>query len=323
MSSVKHLQHKREELQQQYELLCKKIKRLRNNSVIEAGTSVAFQLDHEIKRFEAQRDRLVKQIDSLEIERVHNALLQLNYFQQAQLFRKFIAAKQRIGSFLVHGSSTEHGQIWLLKRLLRTIPETNVTTPLIEFYLDRRIFNTDVGALWKELANEIGVAKDSSHEKIAEQVVNQLKNQHLILVIHEVDYMGEAYLEELIRDFWLRLVDWAQPPTSLNSEFFLLMFLVDYTGNVSTWNTGFALELDSLWKPSTPIKLPIIDCLSEYVLASWIENVIDSLPLDLTTEVKCTVQAILENSENGIPELVFKEIFQQCGCNWQQERISV
>lgn len=70
MSSVQHLQHKREELQEQYDLLCEKIKRLRNNSAIEAGASVAFQLDHEIKHFEAQRDRLVKQIDTLESERM-------------------------------------------------------------------------------------------------------------------------------------------------------------------------------------------------------------------------------------------------------------
>jgi predicted nuclease with TOPRIM domain len=103
MSSVQHLQHKREELQQQYELLSEKIKRLRNNSAIEAGTSVAFQLDKEIEHFEAQRDRLRKEIHSLESERVHNALLQLNYFQQAQLFREFIE-QNRIGAFLVHGS---------------------------------------------------------------------------------------------------------------------------------------------------------------------------------------------------------------------------
>jgi hypothetical protein len=49
MSSVQHLQHKREELQQQYDVLSQKIKRLRNNSVIEAGASVAFQLEQEIK----------------------------------------------------------------------------------------------------------------------------------------------------------------------------------------------------------------------------------------------------------------------------------
>ncbi len=58
MSSIQHLQRRREELQQHYDLLNKKIKRLRNDSVIEAGTLVAFQLNKEIERFEAERDRL-------------------------------------------------------------------------------------------------------------------------------------------------------------------------------------------------------------------------------------------------------------------------
>ena len=116
---------------------------MRTDSAIEAGTSVAFQLDHEIKRFEAERDRLRKQIDSLESEQVHNALLKLNYFQQAQLFREFIE-QNRIGAFLVHGSP-KHGQIFLLKRLLQAIPDSSVTSP-IEFHLKSRAFRTDIEA---------------------------------------------------------------------------------------------------------------------------------------------------------------------------------
>jgi hypothetical protein len=51
MSSIQHLQHKREELQQQYDLLSEKIKRLRSDSAIEAGTLVAFQLNKETIAF--------------------------------------------------------------------------------------------------------------------------------------------------------------------------------------------------------------------------------------------------------------------------------
>ncbi|MBW4569041.1 MAG: hypothetical protein KME31_13775 [Tolypothrix carrinoi HA7290-LM1] len=84
MSSVQHLQRRREELQQQYDLLSEIIKCLRTNLAIEAGTSVAFQLDKEIERFEAQRDRLAKQIDNLESERIHIELFRLNYIKQVR-----------------------------------------------------------------------------------------------------------------------------------------------------------------------------------------------------------------------------------------------
>lgn len=57
MSLIRHLQQRREELQQQYDLLSEKISRLRIDSAIQAGTLVAFQLDKEIERVEKERDR--------------------------------------------------------------------------------------------------------------------------------------------------------------------------------------------------------------------------------------------------------------------------
>ena len=313
MSSVQHLQHKREELQQQYDLVSQKIKRLRNNSVIEAGTSVAFQLDHEIKHFEAQRDRLVKQIDSLEIERVHIELFRLNYIKQVRLFREFIE-QNRIGAFLVHGSP-EHGQIFLLKRLLNAIPDGSVTPP-IQFHLSRKVSRNDIKAFWRELGRKIGV-QDFSLPEIARNVMSQLKNQHVILVFHDVDCTDEDYLQELIREFWLPLVNSTQEAIYSRNEFFLLMFLVDQDGCVNTWNIAFADEFETLWEPCTPIRLPIIDSLSDQVLVNWMENAIDALPTKVTKKIDYTVQVILENSQ-GIPERVFAQIFGLCGYSWEQ-----
>ncbi|MEH2375792.1 hypothetical protein [Nostoc sp.] len=320
MFSVRHLQQRREELQPQYDLLTEKIKRLRIDSVIQAGTLVVFQIDKEIERFEAERDRLLKQIRgverSCESERIHTELFRLNYTAQVRFFREVIDEK-RIGAFLVHGSP-EHGQIWLLKRLLQAIPESAIT-PLIQFKLSRRALRTDVTALWRELGRQMGVQNYSSHEEIAQNVVGQLKNQHIILVFHDLDCIDDTYLHELIRDFWLPLVDSSQIIYPSN-EFFLLMFLVDQDGCVSTWNLAFVDQIDSAWKPHTPITLPMIDPLCERVLVNWIENAIDVLPIKMTKKIDYTVQVILEKSE-GIPERVFAQIFGLCGCNWQEEEV--
>ncbi len=314
MSSVQHLQHKREELQQQYDVLSEKIRRLRNNSAIEAGTSVAFQLDKEIEHIEAQRDRLANQIDSLESERIHIELFRLNYVKQVRLFRQFIEEK-RIGAFLVHGSP-EHGQIFLLKRLLNAIPDGCVT-PSIEFHLSRKAFRTDIKALWRELGRQIGV-QDFSLPEIARNVISQLKNQHVILVFHDMDCIDEDYLQELIREFWLPLVNSTQQTIYSRNEFFLLMFLVDQDGCVNTWNIAFADEFDIMWEPCTPIRLPIIDRLSDQVLVNWMENAIDALPTKVTKKIDYTVEIILQNSE-GVPELVFAQILKLCNCTWELE----
>ena len=286
---------------------------MRSDSAIQAGTLVGFQLDQEIEREEAKRDRLAKQIDNLESERVHIELFRLNYIKQVRLFREFIE-QNRIGAFLVHGSP-EHGQIFLLKRLLNAIPDGSVTPP-IQFHLSRKAFRTDIKALWRELGRQIGVQNFSLPE-IARNVMSQLKNQHVILVFHDIDCIDEDYLQELIREFWLPLVNSTQEAIYSSNEFFLLMFLVDQDGCVNTWNIAFADEFEIMWEPCTPIRLPIIDRLSDQVLVNWMENAIDALPTKVTKKIDYTVQIILQNSE-GVPELVFAQIlklnFPLCKC---------
>lgn len=320
MLSVQHLERKRDELQKQYELLSEKIARLRRDSAFQAGTAVSFQLDKEIQGAEAERDRIWQQIEDLETsmvsERLYGALLRLNYTAQVRLFREFIE-EQRIGAFLIHGSS-ECGQLWLLKRLMQGIPYRTVASP-IEFHLRRRALRTDINALWRELGRHVGLPRPgATPDEIAKRVSARLQNQHVILVFHDIDCISEAYLDELIRDFWLLLTNTAQNALSPTSEFFLLMFLVDLDGCVSSWNVTFAEQFDSVWKPSVPIRLPIIDRLSDGVLVSWIENAVDALPPKFTRQVSHTVQTILENSDNGVPEQVLAQICSLCGYDWYE-----
>jgi hypothetical protein len=98
------------------------------------------------------------------------------------------------------------------------------------------------------------------------------------------------------------------------------MFLVDHEGCVTNWNIQFADQFDPVWEPCIPIRLPIIDRLSDRVLANWMENAIDALPTKVTKKIDYTVQIVLEKSE-GVPERVFAQIFGLCDCNWQEEEV--
>ena len=55
-------------LQEQYELLSEKLKRLRVDLAIQAGTAVRFQLEKEIGQFETERGQLAQEIENLENE---------------------------------------------------------------------------------------------------------------------------------------------------------------------------------------------------------------------------------------------------------------
>lgn len=53
-------------LQEQYDLLSEKLKRLRNDLAVQAGTSVKFQLENEKERTEAEIQQLAQKIEKLE-----------------------------------------------------------------------------------------------------------------------------------------------------------------------------------------------------------------------------------------------------------------
>jgi len=321
MFSDRHLQQKVKELRSQYDLLSQKILRLCEDSAIQAGTSNTFQIEQELKRAEAERARIDRELLNLEqrrmSDRIHRELSRLNYRSQAQLFNQFLE-EQRIGAFLVHGQS-EHGQVFLVKRLLNGIPNSIITSP-IQIYLKRRANRTDIQALWRELGREMGVKDLSNCQEITRQVVVQLQTQHVILVFHDLDCIDQEYLAELTHQFWLPLAELAHRSLLSDHEFYLLMFLLDQEGCVGAWDLRFAEQFDDVWHPRTPLRMPEIEPLSDQVLLNWMEHAIDALPTQMTKKMESSIQMILEKT-GGVPEQVFAQIFSACGCSWQEEEV--
>jgi hypothetical protein len=52
---------------------------------------------------------------------------------------------------------------------------------------------------------------------------------------------------------------------------------------------------------------------------NWIVGQYRDLPPVLTQGIDETVEKILAETEQGIPELVLQEICKQCGCDWFEE----
>jgi hypothetical protein len=94
------------------------------------------------------------------------------------------------------------------------------------------------------------------------------------------------------------------------------MFLVDNDGCVEQWDVALAEVFDDSWEPHIPIKLPRINHLRHQDLVSWIENALNELPLQFTTNIEQTIRIILENSNDGAPQWVLENICSQCELNW-------
>ncbi|NMG07713.1 hypothetical protein [Brasilonema sp. UFV-L1] len=317
--------NQREELQKLYDLLDEKILCLRKARVIETDTLVRFKLDKQIELEEEEHRKIAQQIDNLESvacsEELYRALLKLGYREQVRSFLKFLKA-QSIGAFLIHGL-LDYGQRWLLNRLVTQHIRFGTMGKMVRIELDRIGRRRDISALWRELAGCVGLGRQHSRTEITERVFQWWKTQNVILVFHYVDCMPEGYLQELLRDFWLPLATQAREVVS-QTKFQLLMFLVDYEGCVGCQDTMFVEQVEPTWEPRVPIKLPTINPFCDRTLTDWMEMVeteFHTLPLvEVIYQMEDLVKEILENSDNGVPELAFSEICDLCGCNWYEER---
>jgi hypothetical protein len=249
--------------------------------------------------------------EALDGSRLYDVLLRLNYRLQEMIFRSF-AKRFALAAFLIHGPA-EHGQRWLLNRLLRRYPPSAKVVPI---KLNRKSKRYNIDAHWRDLAAEVGVEKLSGRDRIAAAVSRCCRTQTVIIIIDEVDEMTPAYLNDLHQDFWKPLVALTGAHLPDEGRNRLLMILVDYQDRVRGWelNFQFILHFDPAWDRIPPVQLPRLGRFEEAELVNWAQVMQGDLPEDFQqAEV---LRTILQESEGGLPELVLEAICTRCG--WDQ-----
>jgi hypothetical protein len=246
----------------------------------------------------------------LGVSRVYNAMLNIDHFDHEFCFRSSTAEK-RIAAFLIHGLPY-YGHLWLLKRLLDLAPRAT-TTPLILFDFLSAHLRTDAAAIWSELGKHLGLPRfGASPEKITERLCTRLKTQSVMLVCKNVDATSEAKLQELLTKFWRPLANAAQEALEPESQSTLLMFLVDNSGLVRAWNLPFEEAPTPAGTTHPLVSLPQLGHFSSKELEPWLRQWSRFFPLELLKNLNGTVQDILQQSDNGIPEKVASKICDLC-----------
>jgi hypothetical protein len=205
----------------------------------------------------------------------------------------------------------------LLNRLLQLIPHGR-SAKVIQVDLSRRSRARYIDSLWRELGGRVGLPGLHPPRKIAEAVCKWWQTQTVILVFQNVDQMPQEYMNQFLYEFWLPLVHISGNCSSRPVSYRLLLFLIDYSGCVEQWKIDCVEALNSNWKPQILVKLPRLNRLSNRDLVIWMETGINDLPVKLTSQLEHTVQLILENSDNGLPDLVLEYICSLCECNWYE-----
>jgi len=336
MSSIQRLQETRDNREEECDLLGRKLQKIRRVYRIEVDPATKFKLEIQIEEAEEELENLEQELDQLErqinalqsaniggleqgvnLDRLYGALLKLGYEEQQRPFRR-ILKDHALGPFLIQGSSSEYGQRWLLNRLAIGITDV-INAKKVRIDLAQVSTRTDVPALWRKLAGQVKLSGDSSNDVIAERVCEWWKTQNVLIIFNNVHATVKENLQDLLHDFWTVLFNKAEEAKTQQSNFKLLMFLVDYGGVVSTWNLGFSRQNDTSWNPSIPIELPTISLFSADKLMTWIEQQSEALPPQFSDDVENTVQTLFAVTRNGIPEPTFREICNRCNCSWDEQ----
>ena len=292
--------------------LSRKILHLRKRLAVEAGTGVLFQLEEDLKEAEEERDKLEVRIEDLGVSRVYNAMLNIDHFDHEICFRSSTAEK-RIAAFLIYGLPY-YGHLWLLKRLLDLDPRPTKPRVIYFDFLNAHI-RGEAAAMWSELGSGLGLLRlGTSPDKITERLRMQLETRSVMLVFKNVGATSEAKLQELLTDFWGPLAKAAQEALVPESESTLLMFLVDNSGLVRKWNLPFEEAPTPAEATHHLVCLPPLGHFSSKELEPWLKQWSRFFPLELIKNLNGTVQDILQQSDNGIPEKVAIKICALCQC---------
>jgi hypothetical protein len=264
------------------------------------------KLYHSVMSFEAQQE--ARPILTSQNERtLFDFILRIDFREQVRTTHQIIQA-QRIASFLVHGEP-DHGQRILVNRLLRLSPGWE-TGQCLSIDVGSSGIGQSIRSLWGQVTRRLGLSALAGPHDVAYRICEWLKTQDVIFIFHTVDYMPPESLAKWLQEFWSPVVESAREV--LNSTLRLtrlLLFLVDYSGNVSNSSVVLAKDFEHPEYPRIPLQLPPASKFPVDTLDHWIDTAADLLPTGITT------QFLLNSSSNGIPQLVYENICSSCGMN--------
>jgi len=219
-------------------------------------------------------------------------------------------SRKRTAAFLVYGDNEKYGQEIFLTRLFRKLPElkNGRRIPIKLNSMD------EIRELWNKTALHFYDASSQitrmSPELIMDKIFECLQSQNLIFIFSEADSTCTGFLPDLIQDFWQPIVARAN-----HRETYLVMFLVDKKGKVCKSGVPLAWYFKNPEHPQHPLHLPPSSKFSYEQLTGWLEDAIDKkiVPEDLLA------QTLLEESQGGVPELVYRRIYHYCNTSWEDK----
>ncbi len=245
--------------------------------------------------------------------RFYEALLDLDYDEQTETFRRFAAIEDRahVGAFLIHGES-HHGQAWLLNRLITDADIENTEKRSYTFSFARKTIGRELDELLYDISSWLDDRDPlDSPEPIIRKVYQLWLKQSVVFKIGSIDMATNEYIREFLQKFWEPLVETIQRESMQKTlpNNYLLLFLIDNAGTVESWQNEWKDQFET---PAVPVKLRRIREFTPGDLESWIKGHRSKLPIGFTSR-----DALAEGDR---PETVFSHVCKVCGYRWLNQR---
>jgi inactive STAND/Effector-associated domain 2 len=252
---------------------------------------------------------------------LYRELQKLNYTAQEISFRGYVAKHSKFGAFLIYGNE-DHGQKFLLNRLVQRNRNEILNGKRIPISFDTVIHTNDIITLWKRLNKELTknseaafVGTDEEKSTLRKSLLELLTMQHVMIIFHHVQKLTKDVIDAWIREFINPLFKEFQD--CLNSkllEFDMFIFMLDYTGETASFELPF-IQNDVPDQPML-MRIPEISKLKVEDLSNWI-LACEKLPKSLASDPENSAKMILNNSA-GIPLTALKVICELCDHDWQE-----
>jgi hypothetical protein len=234
------------------------------------------------------------------------SIIDIDFSEQEDTVREAIKWQElhkRTGAFLIHGYDENFGQKALLTRLLRKLPE------LINGRKIQRDLTgmSDISELWGKISSEF-FGSNTTNGQVINAILQCLETQNLIFIFSRLHRTFTGFLPDLIEKFWWPIVEKAT-----HQKTYLLMFLVDDKGIVCKSGVSLAWKFESSKYPKDPLCLPETGKFSYNQLETWKNNVVQN---NMVPE-SISVDELLQKSQAGVPELVYRQICDYCGLSWE------
>ncbi|MBD2199426.1 MULTISPECIES: hypothetical protein [Calothrix] len=253
---------------------------------------------------------------------------QIDFNKQEEAFHEAITVqapkdKDRAAAFLIHGPE-KHGQKVLFERLVKLLFKLVNYREYREIPLGGISSTFDV---WSTVARYLVDSQqldDLSRQDIMNKVLECLQTKHIIFRVDDVHSTNPKFLNDLIDNFWTPIINHRRniingktnQKYSYKEPCFLVMFWIDNNTQVCNWEIPKIDNHEDSKYPQHPLILAEASPFLDQDLNKWLRIADDEIISNYNISVD-TLKTFLASSQSGVPELVYKTIYEHCGHFWE------